>query len=64
VTLRRSPLSSLCTLWGIGHASGSILIGLLLSRLDYVPAFGVISLILLAATALFQLFVETSPGAA
>jgi len=52
------------SLWDVGHASGPILTGLLLSRLDYVPAFGVISLILLAATALFQLFVKTSPGAA
>jgi len=52
------------SLWDVGHASGPILTGLLLSRLNYVPAFGVISLILLAATALFQLFVKTSPKAA
>jgi DHA1 family multidrug resistance protein-like MFS transporter len=52
------------SLWGIGHASGPILTSLFLSRRDYVPAFGVVSLMLLAATALFQLFVKTSPGAA
>jgi len=52
------------SLWDVGHASGPILTGLLLSRLDYVSAFGVISLILLAATVLFQLFVRTAPKAA
>jgi DHA1 family multidrug resistance protein-like MFS transporter len=51
------------SLWDVGHASGPILTGLLLTRLDYVPAFGVISLILLAATALFQLFVKAAPKA-
>lgn len=49
---------------GIDHAFSPILTGLFLSRLDYVPAFGVVSLILLAATALFQLFVKTFPRAA
>jgi hypothetical protein len=50
------------SLWGICHASSPILKSLSLSRLDYVPAFGVVSLILLAATAFFQFFVKTSPG--
>ena len=46
------------SLWDVGHASGPILTGLLLSRMDYLPAFGVISMILLASTALFQLYVK------
>jgi MFS family permease len=46
------------SLWDIGHASGPILTGLLLSRYDYLPSFGVISLILLLATAMFQYYVR------
>ena len=48
------------SLWDIGHASGPIATGLLLTRLDYLPAFGLISIILLAATVVFQLFVRES----
>jgi hypothetical protein len=39
---------------GIGHASNPILTSLFLSRLEYVSMFGVVSLILLAATAFFS----------
>jgi MFS family permease len=46
------------SLWDIGHASGPILTGFLLSRYDYLPSFGVISVILLLATALFQYYVQ------
>jgi len=46
------------SLWDVGHASGPILTGMLLTRLDYLPAFGCISVILLVATALFQWFVK------
>ncbi len=46
------------SLWDVGHASGPIMTGFLLTRLDYLPAFGVISAILFVATATFQLFVE------
>lgn len=46
------------SLWDIGHASGPILTGFLLSRYDYLPSFAVISLILLLATALFQYYVR------
>jgi len=46
------------SLWDIGHASGPILTGFLLSRYDYLPSFMAISLILLLATALFQYYVR------
>ena len=46
------------SLWDIGHASGPILTGFLLSRYDYLPSFGVISVILLMATVLFQYYVR------
>lgn len=46
------------SLWDVGHASGPILTGMLLTRLDYLPSFGCISVILLVATALFQWFVK------
>ena len=49
------------SLWDIGHASGPILTGFLLSRYDYLPSFTAISLILLLATALFQYYVR-EPG--
>jgi MFS family permease len=42
------------SLWDIGHASGTILTGLLLSRLSYSRTFIIISIILLIATILFQ----------
>lgn len=48
------------SLWDIGHASGPIITGFLLTSLDYLRAFGLISLILLIATILFQLFVRES----
>ncbi|MCW3978379.1 MAG: MFS transporter [Candidatus Bathyarchaeota archaeon] len=43
------------SLWDIGHASGPIATGLLLTHLDYLPAFGAISIVLLAATIAFQM---------
>ncbi len=46
------------SLWDIGHASGPIATGLLLTNLDYLPAFGVVSVVLLIATFAFQLFVK------
>ena len=46
------------SLWDIGHASGPIATGFLLTKLDYVPAFGAISIILLIATVAFQIFVR------
>jgi DHA1 family multidrug resistance protein-like MFS transporter len=46
------------SLWDIGHASGPIATGFLLTKLNYVPAFGAISVILLIATAAFQVFVR------
>ena len=46
------------SLWDIGHASGPILTGFLLSRYDYLPSFMAISLILLLATVLFQYYVR------
>jgi len=48
------------SLWDIGHATGPIATGFLLTRLSYVPAFGLISLTLLIATIPFQLFVKES----
>jgi MFS family permease len=48
------------SLWDVGHASGPILTGLLLSRFTYVQSFGVISGILLVATSLFALYVKES----
>lgn len=50
------------SLWDIGHASGPMLTGILLTRLDYLPAFGLISVILLVATVLFHFFVRESRG--
>jgi len=46
------------SLWDIGHASGPIATGFLLTHLGYLQSFGVISGVLLAATAIFQLFVR------
>ena len=43
------------SLWDIGHASGPILTGLLLSRISYSRTFLIISIILLMATILFQI---------
>jgi MFS family permease len=48
------------SLWDVGHASGPILTGILLTKLDYLPAFGAISVILLIATVLFQFYVKES----
>ncbi len=48
------------SLWDIGHAAGPIATGFLLLHLGYVQAFGVISGVLLIATAAFQLFVRES----
>ena len=46
------------SLWDIGHASGPILTGFLLTQYEYVYAFAIISGILLVATLLFQLIVR------
>jgi MFS family permease len=46
------------SLWDIGHASGPILTGLLLTRVSYSQTFMAITLILLIATALFQVKVH------
>jgi predicted MFS family arabinose efflux permease len=46
------------SLWDVGHASGPILTGILLTKVDYLPAFGAISVILLIATVLFQFYVK------
>ena len=42
------------SLWDIGHAAGPIATGILLTYLDYLPAFGIISGVLLLSTILFQ----------
>jgi len=49
------------SLWDIGHAAGPVATGFLLTRLEYLPAFGIISGVLLAATVLFKLSVR-EPG--
>ena len=49
------------SLWDIGHASGPILTGILLTRVSYTQTFMIITGILLAATVLFQ-FKVTEPG--
>lgn len=46
------------SLWDVGHASGPILTGILLTKFDYLSAFGAISIILLMATILFQIYVK------
>jgi MFS family permease len=46
------------SLWDIGHAAGPIATGFLLTHLDYLPAFGAISIVLLAATVAFQMLVR------
>lgn len=46
------------SLWDIGHAAGPIATGFLLTRLDYVPAFGVISAVLIVTATAFQLYVK------
>ena len=46
------------SLWDVGHASGPIVTGVLLGRMDYLPAFASISAILLLATAAFQMHVK------
>ena len=46
------------SLWDIGHASGPILTGLLLTNLSYNQTFLIISIILLFATVLFQIKVR------
>ena len=48
------------SLWDIGHASGPILTGFLLTNMEYMQAFGVISGILLIVTIPFHLFVKES----
>jgi len=48
------------SLWDIGHAAGPIATGFLLTYLGYFNSFGIISLILLVATILFQIFVRES----
>jgi DHA1 family multidrug resistance protein-like MFS transporter len=46
------------SLWDIGHAAGPIATGFLLTHLDYLPAFGAISIVLLVATIAFQIYVR------
>lgn len=46
------------TIGDAGHASGPLLAGILIARLDYESAFTVIALIQLAATALFAMVVR------
>lgn len=46
------------SLWDIGHAAGPIATGFLIAHLDYLRAFGAISVVLLIATAAFQLYVR------
>lgn len=48
------------SLWDIGHATGPIATGFLLTRLKYLHAFGAISVILLIATIVFQIYVRES----
>jgi MFS family permease len=48
------------SLWDIGHAAGPIVTGILLTYLDYLPAFGIISGVLLISTVLFQFLVIES----
>jgi len=46
------------SLWDIGHAAGPIATGFLIAYLDYLQAFGAISVVLLIATGAFQLYVR------
>jgi len=46
------------SLWDIGHAAGPIATGFLVAHLDYLQAFGAISVVLLIATGAFQLYVR------
>lgn len=46
------------SLWDVGHAAGPIATGFLLIHLDYLPAFGTISGVLLLATVAFQMFIR------
>ena len=48
-------------IFGIGHASGPILVGLLIARLDYFPAFLIMAALLIAATPVFLLLVDLQP---
>ena len=50
------------SLWDVGHASGPILTGFLLTNLDYLQSFAVISGILLLATIAFHFLVEGKKG--
>jgi MFS family permease len=50
------------SLWDIGHAAGPIATGLLLTYLDYLPAFGIVSGVLLISTLLFQALVIEQRG--
>jgi MFS family permease len=46
------------SLWDIGHAAGPIATGFLLTNLDCLPSFGVISAVLLMAAVAFQVLVR------
>ncbi|MBI4319944.1 MAG: MFS transporter [Chloroflexi bacterium] len=49
------------SIWDSGEASGPILAGILIGSLSYLPAFGLIAVLMVAAAVLFQLTV-TEPG--
>ncbi|MFB0557675.1 MAG: MFS transporter [Candidatus Bathyarchaeia archaeon] len=46
------------SLWDIGHATGPIATGFLLTNLEYLPSFSVISAVLLMATVAFHMLVR------
>lgn len=46
------------TIFDIGHASGPILAGLLIARLDYFPSFLIMAALLIVATPFFLLLVD------
>jgi DHA1 family multidrug resistance protein-like MFS transporter len=48
------------TIFDIGHASGPILAGLLIARLDYLYSFWILSLMLLLSLPIFIYHVKTS----
>jgi len=48
------------TIFDIGHASGPILVGLLIARLDYLYSLWILSLILLLSLPIFIYHVKSS----
>jgi MFS family permease len=45
------------TIWDVGEAAGPILAGFLIGRMAYAPAFDLIAIVIIAATAGFAVFV-------